>query len=82
MISIWKKLNLHPPKDTFEIMVVIYLNTGDEDNIKKIKQYLQDSCHSRALTCLICIASVKHIDAVSFFFSNFFIINSLQIINQ
>ena len=42
------------------------LNVGDHNNLIKIKQYLQDSCSSRALTCLICIASVKHSDAVSF----------------
>ncbi|XP_028409287.1 NF-X1-type zinc finger protein NFXL1-like [Dendronephthya gigantea] len=41
-----------------------YQVQGDGDNLKKIKQYLQESCNSRALTCLICIASVKHIDAI------------------
>ncbi|XP_046852833.1 NF-X1-type zinc finger protein NFXL1-like [Xenia sp. Carnegie-2017] len=33
---------------------------GDEDNLVKIKQYLQESCSSRALICLICIESIKH----------------------
>jgi len=37
----------------------------NEVDLKKAAQYLLDSCKPGASVCLICIASIRHIDAVS-----------------
>ncbi|KAL9973519.1 hypothetical protein ACROYT_G019988 [Oculina patagonica] len=43
-----------------------YRNTSQdsEEDLKRTSQYLVDSCKPGASVCLICIASIKHIDAV------------------
>lgn len=43
-----------------------YRNTSQDNEVdlKKAAQYLLDSCKPGANVCLICIASVKHVDAV------------------
>ena len=43
----------------------------NESDLQKAAQYLLESCKPGASICLICIASIKHIDAVSFYSSSF-----------
>ena len=43
----------------------------NESDLQKAAQYLLESCKPGASICLICIASIKHIDAVSFYLSSF-----------
>ena len=42
----------------------------NESGLQKAAQYLLESCKPGASICLICIASIKHIDAVSFYLSS------------
>ena len=43
----------------------------NESDLQKAAQYLLESCKPGASICLICIASIRHIDAVSFYLSSF-----------
>ena len=42
----------------------------NESDLQKASRYLLESCKPGASICLICIASIKHIDAVSFYLFN------------
>ena len=44
---------------------IAILFADSEESLKKTAQYLIDSCKPGSSVCLICIASIKHVDAVS-----------------
>lgn len=49
----------------FITKIFLHFFPDNEADLKKAAQYLLDSCKPGASVCLICIASIKHVDAVS-----------------
>ena len=56
-----------------------FYNLGTFD-LEKASQYLLDSCRPGANVCLICIATVKHTDAVSLCL--FYCVTTVQFISH
>jgi len=49
----------------------LYLKDGDASELERTRQYMHEAFQSGAMTCLICIASVKRNQAVSILLSSF-----------
>ena len=45
--------------------MLYFFLVDNEADLGKTAQYLIDSCKPGSTVCLICIASIKHVDAVS-----------------